>query len=144
MQSRNERDFVFKENGPVVQLVRMPPCHGGGRGFESRPFRKKAPKLILRGFLHFMEHFVYIILSLKDSSYYKGYTLNPMQRLLQHNRGESTYTKTKLPWQLVYVEEQIDKRAALIREKALKKYSHLQIEKLIVSDKNIIGNFIKV
>ncbi len=27
--------------GPVVQLVRMPPCHGGGRGFESRPARFK-------------------------------------------------------------------------------------------------------
>ena len=26
---------------PVVQLVRMPPCHGGGRGFESRPDRKR-------------------------------------------------------------------------------------------------------
>ena len=26
-------------NGLVVQLVRMPPCHGGGRGFESRPDR---------------------------------------------------------------------------------------------------------
>ena len=26
-------------NGSVVQLVRMPPCHGGGRGFESRPDR---------------------------------------------------------------------------------------------------------
>ena len=27
--------------GSVVQLVRMPPCHGGGRGSESRPVRKK-------------------------------------------------------------------------------------------------------
>ena len=26
-------------HGPVVQLVRMPPCHGGGRGFESLPGR---------------------------------------------------------------------------------------------------------
>ena len=26
--------------GPVVQLVRMPPCHGGGRGFESHPGRQ--------------------------------------------------------------------------------------------------------
>ena len=24
-----------KRSGPVAQLVRAPPCHGGGRGFES-------------------------------------------------------------------------------------------------------------
>ena len=24
-----------QELGPVAQLVRAPPCHGGGRGFES-------------------------------------------------------------------------------------------------------------
>jgi hypothetical protein len=36
---KQKREVI--ENGPVVQLVRMPPCHGGGRGFESRPDRKK-------------------------------------------------------------------------------------------------------
>ena len=27
-------------NGLVVQLVRTPPCHGGGREFESHPGRQ--------------------------------------------------------------------------------------------------------
>ena len=32
---------LYKIFGSVVQLVRMLPCHGRGRGFESRPVRLK-------------------------------------------------------------------------------------------------------
>ena len=39
---KNVRTFVTaKQRGVLVQLVRMPPCHGGGHGFESHTHRKK-------------------------------------------------------------------------------------------------------
>jgi putative endonuclease len=86
-----------------------------------------------------MGFFVYIIRSDFDHSYYKGFSERPFDRLIEHNSGMSNYTSNKIPWQLVYVEELVSKREALIREKALKKFSHQQIEKLILSTKNTLN-----
>ena len=38
--------------GPVVQLVRMPACHAGGRGFEPHPDRQSFCRGSLLGFLY--------------------------------------------------------------------------------------------
>ena len=42
----------LQTNDPVVQLVRMPPCHGGGRGFESRPDRNYNIKVVQKALKH--------------------------------------------------------------------------------------------
>ncbi|WP_410478372.1 GIY-YIG nuclease family protein [Pedobacter agri] len=89
-----------------------------------------------------MAFYVYIIQSAKDESFYKGFTENPISRLIQHNNGESKYTSLKIPWRFVYLEEVSSKKCALIREKVLKKYSHSQIYQLIGSLKNEISKIL--
>jgi putative endonuclease len=65
--------------------------------------------------------YVYLIQSEVDSSFYIGYTSNLELRIKQHNKGESTYSRRKKPWKLVYSEELENKTSALKREKFLKK-----------------------
>lgn len=43
-----------KSQGAVVQLVRMPACHAGGREFESRPHRREAQSKDWASFLLLM------------------------------------------------------------------------------------------
>ena len=43
------RERKHSNNGVVVQLVRIPACHAGGRGFESRPYRRSLGEI--QGFL---------------------------------------------------------------------------------------------
>ncbi|MCF8254980.1 MAG: GIY-YIG nuclease family protein [Bacteroidia bacterium] len=78
-----------------------------------------------------MPHFVYIIYSQTFDIYYKGYSLNPENRIIEHNTNQSSYTENKGPWELVYVKGYQTKREALIEERRIKKLNRNSIEKLI-------------
>ena len=67
-----------------------------------------------------MSYYCYI-LECSDGTYYTGWTNDPERRVKQHNKGiGARYTRTRRPVKLVYLEEQIDKIAALKRERAIK------------------------
>ena len=82
--------------------------------------------------------YIYIIYSEAFDKYYKGFSTNPKQRLIQHNLGESKFTSNFGPWELVHIEKYTTKKEALNREKKLKKYSKAQIIELAKSHLNII------
>ncbi len=77
-------------------------------------------------------YFVYIIQSMKDNSFYVGYTGNIDSRVREHNFGRTGYTKKKRPWKLIYYEKLETEAQAINREKYLKKLkSRIALEKII-------------
>jgi len=68
-------------------------------------------------------HYVYIIQSKKDGSYYNGSTDDLKNRFKQHNQHSSRYTSTKAPYNLVWYGAFLDKKKALAFEKYLKSSS---------------------
>ncbi|MEJ2285074.1 MAG: GIY-YIG nuclease family protein [Desulfobacterales bacterium] len=79
-----------------------------------------------------MAHFVYIIQSSADGTYYVGSTQDVDNRLKRHNQGRSQYTKPKRPWNLVYFEEYSNKSDAIKRENSIKRRKNKRfIESLI-------------
>jgi len=69
-------------------------------------------------------YFVYILQSIKDNSYYIGYTKNIESRISEHNFGRTGYTSLKRPWMLKYKEEYNTEREAIKRERELKRYKN--------------------
>lgn len=84
-------------------------------------------------------YYVYIIKSLKDGTYYKGFTTDYLKRFHEHNFGLTHYTHEKRPWELIYVEILQSKKEALIREKKLKKCNRQYFEWLRNQPINILN-----
>ena len=85
-------------------------------------FPPEAPRKIpLCGIRGKHMHFVYLLESAQDRSWYIGYTPDtPQNRLMKHNSGSEYFTKRKMPWKLIYFEAYIEQRDATNREKFLK------------------------
>ncbi|WP_051473879.1 GIY-YIG nuclease family protein [Aquimarina macrocephali] len=79
---------------------------------------------------------VYIIQSLKDDSFYIGYSANIEERISKHNNGNSRYTSKKIPWRLVYTEEFSSKSDAIKRERFLKKQKNRNFYLRLIQNKN--------
>ena len=67
--------------------------------------------------------YVYIIKSQKDNSLYIGSTNDLKRRFSEHQNGESKYTSSRIPFELVYYEAFKSKIDALGRERNLKKFN---------------------
>jgi putative endonuclease len=64
--------------------------------------------------------FVYVLWSSKLKKRYIGYSVDTDKRLKDHNKGKTPFTKSGMPWKLVYTEVYNDKASAIKRERFLK------------------------
>ncbi|MBI3579077.1 MAG: GIY-YIG nuclease family protein [Ignavibacteriales bacterium] len=64
--------------------------------------------------------YIYILRSLKTAKYYVGHSDDIVQRVDEHNRGLSGYTKSGRPWELAYTEQYETRSAAMKREIEIK------------------------
>ncbi len=90
-----------------------------------------------------MGFYVYVLQSDVDSTYYKGFSVHPVQRTAQHNAGEMTYTSRKIPWQLVGIFSYGSKRDALIAEKKFKKMDHFRLQAKLKTADNILETYLR-
>lgn len=65
-------------------------------------------------------YFIYVLKSLFHSNHYIGITNNIERRFKEHNNGKCKYTRTKMPWAVIYTEIFKTRVEAVKREKFLK------------------------
>ena len=79
-----------------------------------------------------MGYTVYILESESRGGYYIGSTADLKARLRRHNQGRSKFTKSGIPWKVVYTESFATRSEAVIREQQIKRLkSRDYIEELV-------------
>lgn len=64
--------------------------------------------------------YTYVLRSLKNGRHYTGSTNNLERRLVEHNMGQTKYTRNTGPFELIYKETYNTKLEAVKRERFLK------------------------
>jgi putative endonuclease len=80
---------------------------------------------------------VYILYSRKSDIYYVGSTGNMSDRLRRHNSGRSTFTKSGIPWILVYKKEYLTKSEAYQGELYIKSQKSRQYIQELIAISNL-------
>ena len=88
--------------------------------------------------------YIYILLC-ADDSLYVGVTNNLERRLKEHQSAlhENSYTASRLPVELVYYEVYNGPKAAIAREKQLKKWSRAKKQALINNNEKLLKELSK-
>ena len=65
-------------------------------------------------------YYVYVLRNPESKMLYTGFTSDLRKRLAEHQDGNSPYTRSRGPYELIYYEACIDSKDAAAREKYLK------------------------
>jgi putative endonuclease len=87
--------------------------------------------------------FVYM-LRCSDGSLYTGYTVDLERRLARHRSGRgSKYTASRLPVELAYFEETLDRTGAMKREAEMKRMKRQEKLRLCSSEKGVLRRSVR-
>ncbi len=91
-----------------------------------------------------MEYFYVYIIKCCDSSYYTGHTDNIEKRIYEHKyKKYDSYTSSRLPIEVVYVQTFASRDAAFVAERRIKGWTRKKKEALIAKKWNNLRKYAK-
>ena len=85
----------------------------------ERPLRKVTSSILVNG-SRVLKYFLYALRSIPTGKHYLGIAADVERRLYEHNTKTGRWMSSYKPWELVAVEEYLDRASASQRERFLK------------------------